>query len=704
MMEDIIINDNYLILIINNIKGNITRLNLILEKIEKEMDINYLFLTGEVFTLKINEKDILSISFKGNIFIFDSSPLGEIIKSKYEYNIYTLKNIVFLGRSGIFSPKNSSLNIAYLSGNEVKEFLDKNTDNSNLSYTNIYYNYKDIENLIKNYIEIKNRNNNNKIDFFLINNFPECLYNRYINSIKEESKNKNSKLNEEQINMSISYSLNYLLYIMNPRYVISSVDDFFYKNTEDNVINNAGYRTLFYNLAYCEDKQNINENFYVAFDYKSINDMNEDEILSLKQEYEKQLGIKLVNNNNLFEYFNNLKINNDKSLIENYDNYIKLCFLFNYIKSIKEKKQEAKSLYLTNINYNTTEDEIKNYLIQRYGPIKQIKLLVNKENNKFNGKVIVQFQDINSMKDMLNNSSKEKFKDRNIKAIIYTPKDKLNTNNSKSNNNSNNNFTNNLNIISSNNLSLNSFENNTSNLSLNKENSNTSNNNIDEDKKCWFCYEHNSDLDKRFILTDFQYFYLSFSKGPINKYHFLIIPKRHISFYSSLTKEEKIECEMIIKILEKFLNTKTCDFIIFEKNLKYNFAKSIHMLINVIGIEKTYLSKLNEFCENFLIEEKIYNYIVNYNEENIYLYSTNKNEEYIYINIPKIIKEKIIRKIILMETKEYKIDYPRKMICLLINKEDRTNWRNTLDLGDKMLEELKKEINPFLNNFFSNIQ
>ena len=760
MMEEITIDEKNLIVIINNIKGNINRLNIVLEKILKSANIDYLILTGEVFTLKTKEEDILSISFKGSIIIFDSSQLGEIIKSKYEYNNYMLNdNILFLGRSGIFSPKESSINFAYLSGIEAKEFLEKNSSIIGLPYTNKYYKYKDIENLINKYIDLNN-SKNKKIDFFLINSFPQSLYLKYFNSIKEKSVNDNIKLNEEQINSSISYSLNYLLYIMNPRYIISSVDDFFYKNTKENVLNGAGYRTFFYNLGYFEDKKNINENFCTALDYKSINDMNDLEILSLDQYYEEEIGNKLIKDNNLFKYFNNFIFDNNKSLIQNFDDYLQLCFKENKMKCLKETKQESKPLYLSNFSYNCTEENIKNYLINRYGSIKNIKFLVNKDTNKFNGKVIVQFNDINSMNNMLNNSNKEKFNDRFIKAVIYTPKDQLNNNNiniknninndnknvgsnnsinTTSNNNSFNNTSNNnsFNNTSNNNSFYNTTNNNSfSHTSNNKSNFNNSmnnpnkitnnnnnvinsnnngndknnnnNNNItikndinnNKNKDCWFCYGTNENLDKRFILEEFNHFYLSFSKGPINQFHFLIIPKRHVSFYIELSDEEKFEFETMIQILKNFLFTKKFELIIFEKNLKYNFSQSIHLLINVVGFDISFLSKLNEFTENFLIEEKLYKYIVIYNDINIYLYSYDQNDEYIYINIPKIYKNKILRKIFLLKTNEYKIDYPRKLICNLINKEDRINWRNTMSLGEEFLEDIKKDVKNFINNIF----
>ena len=244
-MEEIEIDDKSLIVIINNIKGNINRLNLILEKLKYNLDIDYLILTGEVFNSQTKEEDVYKIDFLKTTIIFDSSHFGETIRAKNEYNNYTLKNFIFLGRSGIFTTKDSSINFAFLSGNEIKEFLDKNYNQKSLPNTNKYFKYNDIDNLINKYMEIIPKIGSNKIDFFLINNFPQSLYSQYFKSIKEESLNKKVILNEEQINNSISYSINYLLYIMNPRYLITSVDDFFYKNINDNFYNGAGYRTFF---------------------------------------------------------------------------------------------------------------------------------------------------------------------------------------------------------------------------------------------------------------------------------------------------------------------------------------------------------------------------------------------------------------------------------------------------------------------------
>ena len=653
-MEETKIKEKNIIVIINNIKGNIIRLNGILDNISRQNKIDYLFLTGEIFTLSTKKEDILSIKFKGTIIIFDSSPIGEIIKTKYKYNNYVLDNIIFLGRSGIFSLNDSSINIAFLSGKETKELLDKSNLNFNLSYTNEFYKYKDIEIIINKYIDLKNKKNK-KIDFFLVNSFPQSLYERYIELIKNECSNRNSILNEEKINNSISYTLNYLLYIINPRYIISSVDDFFYKNINDTVVNKEGYRSFFYNLGYLEDKKNKSENYFIAVNYKSINDMKEEEILSLEKEQEEKIGQKFTNDKNLFKYFECYEIKKEKNLIQNYDDYLKICFDDNRLKSIKEIMPISKPLIISNLNYNITENDIKNYFINKYGSIKTIKLLTNKE-NKFNGKAIIEFNNINSMNELLNNNGKDELNGRILRAAVYIEKDQL----IKENNN------------------------NSANIN------NMRNNNIEE---CWFCYDNNEKLERKYIISDFNYFYLAYPKGPIDKYHFLIVPKNHISSYVCLNKDEKIECEMIIQLVKDYLYSIDYEYIVFEKNLKYNFSNKLHLLINICGIENSYIEKLNNFTENFLIDEKMNDFIVSFNEKYLNLY--NQKDEYIYINIPKIYKQKIIRKIIFIKTKEYKIDYPRKLICNLINKEDRLNWKNAIDFGEGNLLEIKKEMSMF---------
>ena len=655
------LNKKSLIVIINNIKGSISKLNIILEKIMQSNTIDFLFLTGEVFSLQTKIDDIFSIKFKGQTIIFDSSPIGEIIRSKFEYEPYILKNNVFLNRSGIYTPENSALNICYLSGFECKELLEKN--GKDFIYTNKYYKYKDLKNILDKFNKIKNTAKK-KIDFVLLNSLPECYYSHYYEQIKTECGRKNVILNEKKIINSVSYCTNFLLHLFNPRYVITSVDDFFFKNINDRVMNTACYRTFFYNLGYLENKINMEENFYVAFNYKSLNCLTQNEILSLETEQELKTRQKFIINRDLFKNEKNYDIKFTKTPIENFDDYLYILNEKKRLRSMKDDIPEVKALLISNLDYNLTkEDELKRFLMENYGTLRKLKLLTNKDNGKFNGKAIVNFNEMDAVTKLLNENGKLKINDRLLRIIVYTPRDQLNNNN-------------NLNFTISNN------------------NNNINNNN--NHHSCWFCYD-SGNLDKKYIIKTFNYFYLAYSKGPIDKYHFLLIPKKHISSYSNLTFEEKTELKSVINNMNNFLKSKNHFYINFIKNLKYNFDTSIHILINIVGLENNYLNDINDYIESFFLNEKINEYTISYDDKILDTFS--QNDEYVYINIPLINKGEIWdkSKSFIIKTKEYKIDYPRKLICGIINKTDRINWKDTMGLGEKYLEENKNEITEFFN-------
>ena len=116
--------------------------------------------------------------------------------------------------------------------------------------------------------------------------------------------------------------------------------------------------------------------------------MDSNEILNIEKYYEKEMDVKFIKNNNLFKYYDKYNFDFSKSLIQNFHVYLKLCFNDNKIKSIKELIPESKPLFLSNFSFNSSEEEIKKFLIDNYGPILMIKFLTNRESGKFNGKCI----------------------------------------------------------------------------------------------------------------------------------------------------------------------------------------------------------------------------------------------------------------------------------------------------------------------------
>ena len=72
----------------------------------------------------------------------------------------------------------------------------------------------------------------------------------------------------------------------------------------------------------------------------------------------------------------------------------------------------------------------------------------------------------------------------------------------------------------------------------------------DPNNPCLFCNIIKKDIEEENNLS-----YASFDSYPVSKNHCLIIPKRHVSEYFDLTKEEIISCNDLISIMKnKIMN------------------------------------------------------------------------------------------------------------------------------------------------------
>ena len=67
----------------------------------------------------------------------------------------------------------------------------------------------------------------------------------------------------------------------------------------------------------------------------------------------------------------------------------------------------------------------------------------------------------------------------------------------------------------------------------------------DPNNPCLFCNINKKDIEEENNLS-----YASYDSYPVSKNHCLIIPKRHVSEYFDLTKEEIIACNDLISIMK----------------------------------------------------------------------------------------------------------------------------------------------------------
>ena len=372
-------NEKQKILIISNVFGNFNNLIDLYNKITiKNGEFNILILIGNVFSLSENFSNLeLLKSLKCNkIIIFDNSNVSEIIKSKFNYSTFNYtEKIIFLTRSGIFNIFN--INIAYLNGKENINFLQEN-----FIFTSNFFNKEDIKNLINQKTE-----NNKKIDLLLLSNLPSIFFKEIQNDFSSAFNNTNIKIDKNQINQSkIS---DFLINFLNPRYILTSVDDFYFERIP--FVNNEKIFTRFLNLGYFQNKINKTQNFLYAIQIKPFSLLNEDEIFNLND----------VKNN---KHTENPFLNNN--LNENLDEFI---------NKIEKEENNIKifhdTLFLCNLEHSLTYDELNDFL-SSFGKVNKIEMIYKKK--FFTGTAFVQFNDLKIHKNLLEKNNYYNLKGRKI--------------------------------------------------------------------------------------------------------------------------------------------------------------------------------------------------------------------------------------------------------------------------------------------------
>ena len=372
-------NEKQKILIISNVFGNFNNLIDLYNKITiKNGEFNILILIGNVFSLSENFSSLeLLKSLKCNkIIIFDNSNVSEIIKSKFNYSTFNFtEKIIFLTRSGIFNIFN--INIAYLNGKENINFLQEN-----FIFTSNFFNKEDIKNLINQKTE-----NNKKIDLLLLSNLPSIFFKEIQNDFSSAFNNTNIKIDKNQINQSkIS---DFLINFLNPRYILTSVDDFYFERIP--FVNNEKIFTRFLNLGYFQNKINKTQNFLYAIQIKPFSLLNEEEIFNLND----------VKNN---KHTENPFLNNN--LNENLDEFI---------NKIEKEENNIKifhdTLFLCNLEHSLTYDELNDFL-SSFGKVNKIEMIYKKK--FFTGTAFVQFNDLKIHKNLLEKNNYYNLKGRKI--------------------------------------------------------------------------------------------------------------------------------------------------------------------------------------------------------------------------------------------------------------------------------------------------
>ena len=84
--------------------------------------------------------------------------------------------------------------------------------------------------------------------------------------------------------------------------------------------------------------------------------------------------------------------------------------------------------------------------------------------------------------------------------------------------------------------------------------------------------------------SNYKHFYIALPKGPVCDEHFLIVPKQHIAHSLELNEEMEEELNGIKTKIFDYIASLKMDYLMFERNIAFKFAKAAHMNIQIIGL------------------------------------------------------------------------------------------------------------------------
>ena len=364
-----------------------------------------------------------------------------------------------------------------------------------------------------------------------------------------------------------------------------------------------------------------------------------------KEKFLFAINIKPVNsmmNSDLYEFAN---VNHSIDLFKDVSNDLSSIFITKDKYEEKNIKISKDELYIGNLSHNLTYEDLYDFLI-RFGQIDFLNMIYDRK-NKFLGYAFLKFKSISVNEELLKHSNEFSLKGRRL--IISQKVEKI--------------------------VTLESIE-----------------------KRCWFCF-NNPSIDSDLLLIEQKEFYVAYPKGPIDDFHFLIIPKNHIRSFMELNTDQKNEFERILKIIVNIINDNGLDYLMYEKCLPYKDEAAKHMNINVVGIHKersfSFLDQLESTFSENRIKYQEYDAKTSISEM-----TKTKNSFYYFMDAPtgiqfgrSGIRTKIFVEVDPVGYKDY-LDYPRIITCNLIDKESRINWKQS-DINKEFLVSLKDKMNKY---------
>lgn len=225
---------------------------------------------------------------------------------------------------------------------------------------------------------------------------------------------------------------------------------------------------------------------------------------------------------------------------------------------------------------------------------------------------------------------------------------------------------------------------------------------------CWFCLG-NPEVRKELIFMIGNNNYLCCDYGPIEKFHFLLVPIDHRRNAVSLSDVTKTDILTSEKKLWEFYESEKRSVIKFERFFQLSDNIS-HMFINYVSFpirewaqimnrfEKTVLDTKMEFFE-LKDNEKVEDFVkMEQDGQNV------PTRESFYINLEfwnsyELKKRKYLSVMSDQLSKGLPMDFMRNFICAVLGAEDKISWKECILENEEANVQIKRLRHEFQNTF-----
>lgn len=213
---------------------------------------------------------------------------------------------------------------------------------------------------------------------------------------------------------------------------------------------------------------------------------------------------------------------------------------------------------------------------------------------------------------------------------------------------------------------------------------------------CWFCLD-NPEADKSLVAYENDHVYLALDKGPIEKFHFLMIPQNHKSSWIALNQEEKSAFNTCEAKLFNFYEAEKRSFIKCERHFKLNKNAS-HMIVHLVSFPQSQFSTLELMFMSSVRDVKLDFFEL----KNGDVLESLVRPEDLYISLTFVdtyTRSRKTRVCILTENLSAALppDFLRTFVCRMLDLNSRKDWRGCLR-SESDTDFMKQRLSNFMTD------